>query len=127
MKWVLLALAAAAGAFWFWRRRSREEPWEQAWPAEAATETSLGPAGETYATGVGAATEAEAPAPRESAAAEEADPATREMESRLDDETKYERKLEAEIEERHAAAERLKNDPLTARLEGGETPSGTAT
>ena len=123
MKWVLIALAALAGAVWFFRRRKREEPWEQAWTTQGATEANVGPATVTYSTDIPADTETE-PRP-EPAPAAEADPATREVESRSDDETKYERKLEAEIEERHAAAERLKNDPFTSRLEGGERPPGT--
>lgn len=124
MKWILLALAAAAGAFWFWRRRSGEEPWEQPWPGEAATEASAGSAAEPPTTGGPAPMEVETPP--ESAPAEEADPATREMESRRDDETKYERELESEMEERQQSAGRLRSDPLTERLEGGESPRDTS-
>jgi hypothetical protein len=45
----------------------------------------------------------------------------RERESRLDDETKYERSLEAEERERAAAAARLRTDPLVVDGPADET------
>ena len=47
-------------------------------------------------------------------------PGVREEESAQTDETKYERLIEREGEERHAAAERLLSDPLTERLATAE-------
>jgi hypothetical protein len=54
---------------------------------------------------------AEEPQPPTPAPPSEADPADREVESRLDDESKYERRLEEEEQSRAAAAERLRTDP----------------
>lgn len=59
-------------------------------------------------------TSVERPAPVPPAPPGQADPADREIESRLDDETKYERFRESEERERAAAAARLQADPLTA-------------
>ena len=52
------------------------------------------------------------PAPPAPKPAADADQSDREVESRLDDETKYDRFREQEEAARHAAAERLRNDPL---------------
>lgn len=51
----------------------------------------------------------------------EADPVDREIESRLDDESKYDRMREAEEEERAAVAARLQAGSLTERLAADET------
>lgn len=50
----------------------------------------------------------------------EADPADRERESRLDDETKYSRSLDEEERERAAAAARLQADPLVSEPRADE-------
>ena len=52
------------------------------------------------------------PAPVEPAPAADADPAARDAESKLEDETKYERAAEEESAVRREAAERLRADPL---------------
>jgi len=51
---------------------------------------------------------------------ESMDPERREQESAITEETKYERLGEEESEERHDAAEGLKNDPFTERLVSDE-------
>ena len=84
----LASLAALAGGVWAWLRRRTKEPVAE-----------LPPAGGTSSTD-----EAVAAEPVAEPAAEPAG------------ETAYERELEAETAERRAAAERLKNDPLTERL-----------
>ncbi len=45
------------------------------------------------------------------------DQSAREVESQATDETRFERLAETELEARHEAAERLKDDPLTERLD----------
>ena len=50
------------------------------------------------------------------------DPEAREMESDVTDETRYDRLVEHEREERREAAERVLEDPLTERLEDDAEP-----
>ena len=69
-------------------------------------------------TTAGAATDTVAhPGPVAPVPPAQADPVDREIESRLDDESKYDRFREAEERERAAVAARLQEDPLTERLE----------
>jgi hypothetical protein len=92
----LLLIGGALAGLWAWLRGRRRE----ATDAEApATVTPITPT----------------PPPAEPAPAAEADQAVREAESRLDDETKYERAAGSEAEERHDAAERLKDDSVARR------------
>ena len=53
----------------------------------------------------------------EAAPESEAEPEVRAAESLSDQETRYDRAVAEEADERHAAAERLRADPLTERLE----------
>jgi hypothetical protein len=96
VKWLLLLGGAAAG-LWAWLRARRRESTSEQPPA---TVTPITP-----------------PSAAEPVPAADADPAVREAESRLEDETKYDREGEAEVEKRHEASERVKEDPLTERVE----------
>ena len=84
----LATIAALAGGAWAWLRRRPSEPVAELPPAGGTT--------------------AEAPP----------EPAAEPVDPEPAGETAYARELEAEAAERRAAAERLKNDPLTARLSG---------
>lgn len=57
------------------------------------------------------------PGPVDAAPPEQADPADREIESRLDEDLRYERLRDEEEAERAAAAARLRAEPLTERSE----------
>ena len=111
---ILAVLSALAGGVWFVRQRRQSDSWEQSYSSSAPTTS-------------GTAVSSEFDPPPPTAPASEADPGTREVESRLDTETKYERELQSEIAERQSAAERLKDDPLNAQLSGDEPPRDTTT
>jgi len=96
----LLLLGGALAGLWAWLRGRRREPVDAEAPA---TVTPIPPT--------------PPPPPAEPAHAAEADPGVREAESRLDDETKFERAAESEAEARHDVAERLKEEPVTQRPE----------
>ena len=119
---LLAALAALVGGVWFFRRRRQSESWQQDYEAGGASAPGVA---STPPVAPDAAGEFDRPPP--TAPASEADPGTREGESRLDTETKYERELQSEIAERQSAAERLKDDPLNAQLSGDEPPRDTTT
>ena len=98
-------LAAIGAAVWRMFRRPAE--WQE--PSFEPTATSPAPAWD--AAPAPAAIET-VPPPPEPEPPSEADQADREIESRLDDATKYERFLEQEEAARHEAAQRLRHDPL---------------
>ena len=98
----LVAAAVAA-----WRAFRRPTEWNEPSfapppPPSPELDTVREPVGMTEAV----------PPPPEGKPSEEADQTDREIESRLDDETKYDRLREQEEAARHAAAERLRHDPL---------------
>lgn len=108
----LVALAAVA-------RRAFRQPAEwDAPPVEPLAPTRDAEFGQTYAAAPSAEAAPAAPEPKPAA---EADQSDREIESRLDDETKYDRFREQEEAARHAAAERLRNDPLVEPDADAET------
>ena len=98
----LAAVGAAA-----WRALRRPTEWNE--PSFAPPSTSSGEWG--AAPGPSASVETIPPSPEPKPAAE-ADQTDREIESRADDETKYDRLREQEEAARREAAERLRNDPL---------------
>jgi hypothetical protein len=55
--------------------------------------------------------------PEPAVTASETDPHVGDADGRLDHETKYDHAVESEAEERRAAADRLRADPLSGRLE----------
>lgn len=91
----LLLLGGAAAALWAWLRRSGSD----STPATPAPPVPV------------------PPPPVEPEAASDADPTGREVESRLDEQTKYERAVDEEAEARRRAADQLRADPLTERLD----------
>ena len=108
-KLVIFGGLAAVGAA-AWRLLRRPTEWQEpSFEPAARSPASDWPA----ATASADVTETETvPPPPEPEPPSEADQADREIESRLDDETKYERSLEQEEAARHEAAERLRHDPL---------------
>jgi hypothetical protein len=96
----LLLLGGALAGLWAWLRGRRRDAVDAEAPASVTPITPTPP-----------------PPPPEPTPPADADPAVREAESRLDDETKFERAVEAEGEARHDAAERVKEDAVTKRPE----------
>jgi hypothetical protein len=99
----LVALAAVA-------RRALRRPAE--WHAPSLGPPAPPPEAAGDAGPVVAVSAEPAPPPPEPKPPSEADQTDREIESRLDDETKYDRFREQEESARREAAERLRNDPL---------------
>jgi hypothetical protein len=108
------ALAAAIVAYVRWRGRSRIEP--LTWSAADASPVASG-GGAAHAGGAGLVVDVDAPSTAP-------DPEAREVESEVTGETRYDRLVEREREERRERAERVLDDPLTEKLEGdAERPS----
>ena len=107
-----LAIGAVLGAVFglLWRAagaRRRTSRDGEVWTAERESPWASG----------AATADAVPPPPPEPTPPSEADPVDREIESRLDPESKYERFREDEESERAEAAARLQADPLVERLE----------
>ena len=107
MRYLFVGLGLGAALGFAWRALLGDgEPldtWDAAAPPPAATTET---------------TDVTPPPPPDPAPPSRADQADRESESRLDDESKYERFRQDEERERAEAALRLQADPLADRLEG---------
>jgi hypothetical protein len=122
MRKLLLLLAIAAlglGLVTYLRRRGQgsADAWSSSFEASSFETASAAPAPDVSSE----TRDAELPVdPNTPGAAPDAD--AREVESEATDETRYDRLVEREREERREAAERLLEDPLTKKLEGDTEP-----
>jgi hypothetical protein len=107
MRYLLIGLGLGAAVGFLWRALLGDEEAADTWQAAPPPETAA------------AGPPDFAPPPPEPAPPSVADQADREIESRLDDESKYERFREDEERERAEAAMRLQADPLAERPEPG--------